>query len=205
LKKSAIILAGGSSSRLGQDKCLLTLAGKPLIQHILATVRNITEESLLIFSSNAQAQQYKEFANEKTRLFVETTDTHTPLAGAARGFEKAHGEYSILLPCDTPLVSRDILLLLFELCENRNAAIPRWPDGRAEPLQAVYRSKPALEASKGALSAGELNVQAMLDRLQNVRFVSTLLLAQLDPELKTFFNINTPIDLNKAESLLKSI
>jgi molybdopterin-guanine dinucleotide biosynthesis protein A len=118
------------------------------------------------------------------------------------GFEEASGEFSLLLPCDTPLASRDILSLLLELCPGRNACVPRWPNGYVEPLQAAYRTEPALEASKIAFRAGKFNVQAMLDRLQCVRYVSTLVLKQLDPELRTFFNVNTPLDLKKAEQML---
>jgi molybdopterin-guanine dinucleotide biosynthesis protein A len=132
---------------------------------------------------------------------VDKPNLHSPLAGAVTGFEEASGEFSLLLPCDTPFVSRDILSLLFELCPDRNACVPRWPSGYVEPLQAAYRTETALEASNVALCAGKLNVQAMLDRLRCVRYVSTLVLKQLDPELRTFFNVNTPIDLKKAEQI----
>jgi molybdopterin-guanine dinucleotide biosynthesis protein A len=109
----------------------------------------------------------------------------------------------LLLPCDTPLLSKDILLLLFDLCPNKNAVIPRWPNGYIEPLQAVYRTKPALEAAEKALSEGRLNMQAMVDKLRGIRYVSTLVLRQLDPQLNSFFNVNTPMDLKRAEKLLK--
>jgi molybdopterin-guanine dinucleotide biosynthesis protein A len=81
--------------------------------------------------------------------------------------------------------------------------IPRWPNGYIEPLQAVYCIKPAYEAAKNALSEGKLNMQSMVDRLRGVRYVSTLVLQQLDPELRTFFNINAPLDLKKAELMVK--
>jgi molybdopterin-guanine dinucleotide biosynthesis protein A len=55
----------------------------------------------------------------------------------------------------------------------------------------------------GALNEGELNMQSMIDRLRGVRYVSTLVLEQIDPELKTFFNVNNPIDLKKAENMLR--
>jgi molybdopterin-guanine dinucleotide biosynthesis protein A len=90
------------------------------------------------------------------------------------------------------------------MCINRYAVIPRWPNGYIEPLQAVYCAKPAYESAKNALSEGKLNVQSMVDKLRGVRYVSTLVLQQLDPELRTFFNINTPLDLKKAESMLRT-
>jgi molybdopterin-guanine dinucleotide biosynthesis protein A len=202
LTSSAIILAGGLSSRFGQDKGLLQLAGKPLVRHVLNAVVNVVDEKIVVVSRREHVDIYLKATGGCASILVDRGSTHSPLAGALTGFEEAQGEYSLLLPCDTPLASRDSLSLLLELCPGRNACVPRWPNGYVEPLQAVYRTEPALEASKVALCAGKLNVQAMLDRLQCVRYVSTLVLQQLDPELRTFFNVNTPLDLKRAEQML---
>ena len=48
-----------------------------------------------------------------------------------------------------------------------------------------------------------MNVRAMIEKLRGVRYVSTLVIQQLDPELRTFFNINTPADLKKAYAIVK--
>jgi molybdenum cofactor guanylyltransferase len=202
LTSSAIILAGGLSSRFGQDKGLLQLAGKPLVRHVLNAVVNVVDEKIVVVSRREHVDKYLKATGGCASILVDRGNTHSPLAGALTGFEEALGEYSLLLPCDTPLASRDILSLLLELCPGRNACVPRWPNGYVEPLQAVYRTESALEASNVALCAGKLNVQAMLDRLQCVRYVSTLVLQQLDPELRTFFNVNTPLDLKRAEQML---
>ncbi|MGA2309522.1 MAG: molybdenum cofactor guanylyltransferase [Candidatus Bathyarchaeia archaeon] len=202
MTSSAIILAGGLSSRFGQDKGLLHLAGKPLVRHVLNAVVNVVDEKIVVVSCREHVDKYLKATGGCASILVDRGNTHSPLAGALTGFEEAHGEYSLLLPCDTPLASRDILSLLLELCPGRNACVPRWPNGYVEPLQAVYRTESALEASNVALCAGKLNVQAMLDRLQFVRYVSTLVLQQLDPELRTFFNVNTPLDLKRAEQML---
>ena len=200
---SAIVLAGGFSSRFGQDKGLLQLADKPLIKHVLHAISNIVDEKIVVVSSTVQAENYAKVLGSDVNVLIDAGDAQSPLVGALTGFKEARGEYALLLPCDTPLVSRDVVSLLFEVCMNRNAVIPRWPNGYIEPLQAVYCTKPAYEAAKNALSEGKLNMQSMIDRLRSVRYVSTLVLQQLDPNLKTFFNINTPLDLKKAEMMLK--
>jgi molybdopterin-guanine dinucleotide biosynthesis protein A len=205
LSTSAIILAGGSSSRFGQDKGLLQLASKPLIRHVLDKIGSLVDEKLIVVSSKNQVEQYLKFTDPCLKVLVDAVDVHSPLAGALTGFEEACGEYSLLLPCDTPFVSRDVLSLLLELRINRNAVIPRWPSGFVEALQAVYRTKPALEAARNAFCAGQSNLQAMMDTLRSIRYVSTLVLEQLDPELRTFFNINTPVDLKRAELMLKHL
>jgi molybdopterin-guanine dinucleotide biosynthesis protein A len=203
LGKSAIILAGGFSNRFGQDKGLLQLANKPLIKHVLDAISTLVDEKMVVASSKVQAENYAKVLGSDVNVLIDVDDAQSPLIGALTGFKEAHGRYALLLSCDTPFVSNDVVSLLFELCINRYAVIPRWPNGYIEPLQAVYCAKPAYEAAKNALSEGKLNMQSMVDRLRSVRYVSTLVLQQLDPELRTFFNINTPLDLKKAELMFK--
>lgn len=202
MDRTAIILAGGFSSRFGQDKGLLQLASKPLVRHVLDTVGTLVDEKIVVVSSQAQADNYRKELGSKANVLIDVENKKTPLVGALTGFGKACGRYALLLPCDVPFVSRDVISLLFELCTSRNAVIPRWPNCYIEPLHAVYNTKSALEAAKNAVGAGKMNMQSMVDKLQGIRYVSTLVLQQLDPELRTFFNVNTPVDLKKAERML---
>jgi molybdopterin-guanine dinucleotide biosynthesis protein A len=203
LSNSAIILAGGFSSRFGQDKGLIQLAGKPLINHVLERITNVVDEKIVVVSSKIQAENYQKAVDSKVNILVDKENMHGPLVGALTGLEEAHGIHALLLPCDTPLLSKEILSLLLELCVNKAAVIPRWPNCYIEPLQAAYATEPASEAARNALGEGKMTMQSMVDRLQGVRYVSTLVLQQFDPELKTFFNVNTPLDLKKAELIFK--
>ena len=203
LQKSAVILAGGFSRRFGRDKGLVVLAGKPLILHVIDRVSKVVDEVLVVVSSEEQKNKFETILEEKANLVIDKDNSQSPLVGAITGFETANGEYSLLLPCDTPLVSTQIAQFLLDICSNRNAAIPRWPGGYIEPLQAVYRTESALTAAKTALKQGKMNMQSMIDNLRGVRYISTMVLEQLEPDLLTFFNLNTPQDLKKAESILK--
>ncbi len=200
---SVIILAGGPSSRIGQDKGLLRLGDRPLVKHVLDRVASLADEIIVVVSSGVQANSYAKLLGSSVAVLVDAIDLQSPLVGALAGFEAAQRRYSLLLPCDAPFVSRDVLSLFFDLCIGKNAVIPRWPSCYIEPLQAVYCTEPALEAAKSALSMGELNLQAMVNRLHGIRYVSTLVIQELDPQLKTFFNINTLVDLKKAELMLR--
>jgi molybdopterin-guanine dinucleotide biosynthesis protein A len=168
----------------------------------LEAVSSVVDQKIVVVSSRAQAENYGRVLGSDASVFVDVGDVHSPLVGALTGFKEARGQYTVLLPCDVPLVSRDVVSFLFELCVGRNAVIPRWPNGYVEPLQAVYRTKPAYEAAKSSLSGGEFDVRSMVDKLSGVRYVSTLVLQQLDPELGTFFNVNTPLELKKAKTIL---
>jgi len=202
LKTTTIVLAGGQSTRLGQDKGLLVLDNKPLVKHVLNAIGRITDEILLVVSSQAQTDNYSKILAPNMKVVIDHEKTGSPLAGASTGFQEASGDYSLLLACDTPLVSREIIALLLELCINKAAAIPRWPNGYIEPLQAAYHTKSALKASEAAINEGGVKMQCMVDKLRGVRYVSTLVLQQLDPELATFFNVNTQMDLAKAKIIM---
>jgi molybdopterin-guanine dinucleotide biosynthesis protein A len=204
LENSAIVLAGGSSSRIGEDKGLVELSNKPLIKHVLEKTKNLVDEKIVVVHSKTQAEKYTHVLDSNVRVVIDKVDIRSPLAGAITGFESSSGEYSLLLSCDTPLVAKDILQLLLELCVNKSAVIPRWPNCYIEPLQAAYCNKMALKAAKDSLCTGNLKLQGMIDRLRNVRYVSTLVLEQLDPDLTTFFNVNTALDLKRAAALLNS-
>jgi len=202
LKKSVVVLAGGFSKRFGRDKCLVELAGKPLVVHVLERVSEIVDARVVVVSSEQQRRLLSNTLGSEASLVVDRYEGQSPLVGALTGFESVEGENALLLPCDTPFISPRIAGLLFDLCENRGAVVPRWPNGFIEPLQAVYHAKSAVTAAKAALDEGRHNLSSMIARLHRVRYLSTLVVQQLDPELLTFFNVNTPMDLKKAESIV---
>jgi len=203
LTKAIVILAGGVAQRFGQNKCLIELAGKPLVLHVIDCVSTVADEKVVVAGSNAPKKALYKLFESKTKVVTDIYSEQSPLVGALTGLENVNAEYSLLLPCDTPFVSAEIVALLFDLCVNKSAAIPRWPNGYIEPLQAVYHTCSAIDAAKKALNEGKRDFSSMISYLRGVRYVSTLVLQQLDPKLSSFFNINTSEDLKKAESFLK--
>jgi len=203
LTKAVIILAGGFSKRFGQDKCLIDLVGKPFVLHVVDRVSSVVDEKVIVVGSNALRETLSGLFKPKIRVVIDKYEGQSPLVGALTGFESVDAEYSLLLPCDTPFVSREIVALLLDLCVNKGAVVPRWPNGYIEPLQAAYNTKFAIEAAKKALNEGKRNLSSMINNMSGVRYVSTLVFQQLDPKLLTFFNVNTVEDLKRAESMLR--
>ena len=203
MQKSAVILAGGFSRRFGSDKGLVVLMNKPLVRHVIDKVSPVVDEILVVVSSEKQKKTFEPIVANIAQLVIDKDDSQSPLVGAVSGFEKANGEYSVLLPCDAPLVSTQIVQLLLDTCIDHEASIPRWPSGYIEPLQAVYHTKSALAAAQMAFNNGHRDMLSIINNLRDVRYISTIALEQIEPTLSTFFNVNTTTDLKKAESLLK--
>jgi len=202
MKTSVIVLAGGFSKRFGQNKGLVVLASKPLILHVLDRVSKIVNESLVVVSSESQRDAFTPLVGSETKVVIDKHKVGSPIVGALTGFENASGEYSLLLPCDAPFVSKEFASLLFDLCVKKSAVIPRWPNRYIEPLHAVYHTRSALNASEKAYKEKKLDLRSMIANLRGVRYISTLVLQQIDPKLMTLFNVNTPEDLKRAESML---
>lgn len=202
--RSAIILAGGESQRFKTDKGLLNLAGKPLISHVIGRTINLVDEIVVCVKTETQLSLYSQVLPKEAKLVIDTKGLpQCPLTGALTGLMNVKGEYSIILPCDTPFISKKIIDLLFEIAVGVDAAIPRWPNDYIEPLQAVYRSKAALEAAKRTIETNNYRMQSMISLLRRVRYISTLIIKEIDPKMYTFLNVNTPLDLRRAESLIK--
>jgi molybdopterin-guanine dinucleotide biosynthesis protein A len=199
LDRSAIILAGGSSKGFTSDKGILELGNKPLINYVIDAVEGLVEEVIVVTSSQAQADSYlKLVSSKKVRFVVDVCKSKGPLVGALSGFEAANGEYSALLRFDSPFISPEVLSLLLDCCIGKAAAVPRWTSQEIEPLHAVYNTKQALQATKESLAEDGSDMQTMVEKLHGVRYISTMVIEQLDPDFKTFFYINTPLDLRKA-------
>jgi molybdenum cofactor guanylyltransferase len=204
MDRSVVILAGGSSKGFSGDKCVLDFAGKPLLRYVVDAVKGLADEVVVETNSTERADLYAKIVPSSVRFAVDSCEPGGPLVGALTGFEAAQGEYSLLLPFDSPFVSREVVSLLFDCCIGKSAAVPRWTDQQIEPLHAVYHTKKALVAAEKALAQGNLDMCALVDNLLGVRYISTLVIEQLDPDLKSFFNVNTPLDLRKAAAMLKA-
>ncbi|MEM1884045.1 MAG: molybdenum cofactor guanylyltransferase [Nitrososphaerota archaeon] len=198
-KFSAAILAGGSSSRMGVEKGLVNLAGKPMILYVIEACKVLTDNVFVVACSD-NVKAYSERLAGVVEV-VQDVDVgfKSPLVGAYTAFLHQRRGYVFLLPCDAPLVKPIVLSFLGSLADRWDAVIPRWPNGYIEPLVAVYNASKALHSAGKAIEEGRRDMMALVERIKAL-YVSTLVIRELDPELETFFNVNTPDDLRSAES-----
>jgi molybdopterin-guanine dinucleotide biosynthesis protein A len=202
MDRSTVILAGGSATRFNNaDKGLFELNGRPLLNHVIDAVKGLADEIIIVTNTQERADTYAKIVSAKVSFVLDTEEAKGPLMGALTGFKAAQGEYTLLLPFDSPFVSKDVLELLFDLSSGKAAVIPRNTDMEIEPLHAVYNTSQALTAIKETLSQNQFDMHSMIERLRGVRYISTMVIEQLDPELKTFININTPLDLKKSQEI----
>jgi len=187
------VQAGGRSSRMGRDKALVPLGGIPLIEHVLRRAAGLAEEVLI--TTNRPA----DLAYLGVRLVPDREPGAGALPGLLTALEAAHGETVLLLACDLPFVCRPLLAHLLSLAHTADVVTPQWNDN-LEPLHAVY-SRSCVDAARAAVQAGQQRVIDILPRVTQ-RVVDEAAIAEFDPDGWSFFNINTPQDLRRADQVL---
>ncbi|WP_371229631.1 molybdenum cofactor guanylyltransferase MobA [Pseudomonas sp. QE6] len=108
---SVLILAGGRGQRMGgQDKGLLPWQGRPLVSYAAALARPLSDD--LIISCNRNPDEYAAYADRLVR--DDSPDFPGPLAGIRAGLAVARHSHLLVLPCDAPLLDRELLMQLLQ-------------------------------------------------------------------------------------------
>lgn len=191
---TVVIQAGGRSSRMGRDKGLVQLAGRPMIEHLVERVDQLGDE--LLITTN----QPEEYAYLGLRLASDASPGAGALPGLRTALEAAHGETVLILACDMPFVSRPLLAHLLDLAPRADVVVPYW-QGRYQTLHAVYARTPCLAAVTDALERDEKRMISFYPQL-NVLRVEAGIISHFDPTGHSFFNANTPEELAAAEQML---
>lgn len=130
---TGIILSGGKSSRLGQEKGLADFNGKPLIQYSIDILIPICNKILI--SANNQLDEYASFGYE---VFEDQVKEIGPMGGIIACLKKSVTRYNFVLSCDTPFVPSELFIHLLNSIENFQVAVPEHGNKLFEPLCAVY-------------------------------------------------------------------
>jgi molybdopterin-guanine dinucleotide biosynthesis protein A len=202
--RSAIILAGGKSTRMSEDKGLKELFGEPLVKHVMYRVSDHVDEILVVVGSEDQKDVYSDIVGDGARVVIDLYDDGSPLVGALTGFSEAKGDYALVTGCDMPFISHKVIQYLFNAGEGRNGAVFRWPNGWVEPLIAIYRIKPSLDRALRLYNSGSLKLRLILLNMEDVEMVPIETLMVMDPELLSLYDIDTEEALDKAKEILKS-
>ena len=203
MEKSAIIIADNSRCNSSEDRGLLKLDNRALLDHVVRAVKNITDEVIIVISSQEQENSYVKIVPNTVQFALNTNQPKGSLAATLTGFQTARGKYAVLLPFDAPFVSREVISLLFDCCVGKSAVVPRWPSNEIEPLHAVYNTQQVLKTEEAALAKDIVDLDLMICKMRGVRYVSTMVIGQLDPDFRTFFRVKSSGDLKKAEMMKK--
>lgn len=197
--KSAVILAGGKSTRMEFDKCTTPFHGKPLLFWSYSVLNRIAEDVILSISGDRDEESLREFLGEGARFVRDEKTGQGPLYGMLLSFREARGDYVAVAPCDAPYIKHELYLRMFQIAEGADAAVPE-VNGYWEPLHAVYRRKVMLEAIESVISEGGTRPKDTYKYL-DINKLTQDEVETVDPELLSFVNINTLQNLESASDL----
>lgn len=187
--RSGLILAGGRSSRMGREKGLIDLEGRPIVLRVVERLSDLVEE-LAVATSPANDAAYRQVLPASVRTVVDRVPDQGPLGGWQSGLLALHGEFVAIAPCDAPLYVADLGRLLLDKARGHDAAVP-FLAGRFEPLHGVYAREPLHAAVERCIATGRMRPVHTYAHIDVVR-VEEPDIRQVDPSLASFMTANTP-------------
>ena len=203
---SAVILAGGRSSRFGRDKLAEPVDGRPLLEHTIDAVRPFATQIVVVRAPAAAGPGRAARATEAdteadlslppdVSLVHDSVAYEGPLVGLVVGLRAARESLVVVVGGDMPtLVASVIEALLSELDDPEIDAAILQHEGRARPLPMVVRRATGLTAAERLVEGGERRLRALGEALVTLR-ISEPAWRLLDPDGLTIRDVDTPADL----------
>lgn len=178
---TAVILAGGKARRMGgQDKGLVELAGRPLIEHVIARIE--PQVSRILINANRNTEQYARYGYPVVSDSL--SDFQGPLAGFLAAMQQVESDFIVTIPCDGPCLPDDLINRLYNAQQAAKAEIAVAHDGnRMQPVYALISTR-LQQSLNDFLSSGERKIDWWYARHNTVT-------ADFSDAPETFLNINT--------------
>lgn len=187
------ILAGGLSRRMGTNKSFLSLAGKPLIQHVIERVSALRLPVILITNT---PEQYAHFG---LPMYGDVYPQCGSLGGLYTALHSSLTDYTLCVACDMPFLNVDLLRYTLDLRSGVHSVVP-YIAGNYESLHTVYH-RTCLPVIQEQLERGRLRIHDIYIHLQ-VRLVTEVEIERFDPEQRSFVNLNSPDDVAHIQKWL---
>jgi molybdopterin-guanine dinucleotide biosynthesis protein A len=196
---TGVILAGGNSLRLhGKDKSLIKIGGKSIFERIYDLFTDLFQE-IVVVSNTPLA-----YLRWNVKIVTDLFPFPSSLTGLHTGLFYTETPYAFFSACDTPFLKKDLVKTILAQVERRSqVVVPTTLEGLFQPLCAVY-AKTCIGPIEAQLTQKKLEI-AKLFKLVKTKTVSPEILCRKDPELISFFNLNTVQDVKKAISIQKQL
>jgi molybdopterin-guanine dinucleotide biosynthesis protein A len=181
------VLAGGGGRRIGGDKAMVELEGRPLVHYPLNVLRAVLDEVAVV----AKQSTVLPGLDVEIAIWLEPEEPRHPLAGVVHALRCARGQPVVVVAGDMPFVTRSLVAALARERSRGAAAVVPWAGGRLQPLCARYEPR-ALGALAGCDLTAPLSdaVGALGPRILEW------------PDEEPFFTVNSPEDILQAAALL---
>ena len=193
---ACVVLVGGESRRMGEDKARAELAGKALVERVLDVVRPLFSELYIgAHDDTALGDSYG------LPTVIDTLPGRGPALGVCSALENARAELVFVVSCDLPMLSANVIEFLASKAEGFDVVVPRI-DGRAQTTCAIY-SRACLAPLEERLSTGEKKLRSLNRFLEETEGLKVLYvdedeLSLIDNGTQSFADVDTPQELAEA-------
>ena len=198
IEVTGVLLAGGKSRRMGEDKRHLVVGEQTLLERGLAVLQASFREILVVIAQDSPP------LNIDARVVRDLVADCGSLGGLYTGLTQATTPYIFVVACDMPFLNQTVIAQFASQRATADIVMAKL-DARLHPMHALYskRCVPALEAM---IQARQLKIQEIVSQSSlRVRYVTEGDLLTIDPSGRSFYNVNTVADLEAARSLLARI
>jgi molybdopterin-guanine dinucleotide biosynthesis protein A len=189
------ILVGGQSSRMGSDKAQLLFGARTGVEHIAAALRPLTPKVRLVGARSEHAG---------LENVPDTFAGWGALGGIHAALAACQSEWAVVAACDLPLVSGELFARLWQFANQDDpfdAIVPIQPDGRPQPLCAIYQRESCLAVATRLIAEDEHKPRTLLTSVRT-RWVKFDEISDLPGAQSLFLNVNAPTDYERARKIM---
>lgn len=198
IEVSGVLLAGGKSRRMGEDKRYLVVGEQTLLERGLGVLRSMFHEVLVVIAQDSAPLDID------ARVVRDLVPDCGSLGGIYTGLTQATSPYIFAVACDMPFLKLAVITQFTNRRETADIVIARLAT-RLHPMHALY-GKGCLPAMEQMILARRLKIQELVSYASlRIQYVTEADLLSIDPSWRSFHNVNTPEDLEAACSLLARI
>jgi molybdopterin-guanine dinucleotide biosynthesis protein A len=179
----------------GRNKAFLEVGGRSILNRLLASLQPHFQEILLV------TRQPELYASTPVEVVVDIYQARSSMTGIHAGLVKARADFIFVVPCDTPFLQPEVIKILLDALKPELDVVVPLLEGHYEPLCAIY-SKRCIPMIEAQLDGGNYRIFDFFHQV-NVKTLSTSQIRAADPDLSSFFNVNTPSALLACRSLLE--
>jgi len=189
---TAVILAGGESRRMGQDKAALKLANDSLLNRAIHNMQPLFKQVVISVRESRESLLFPQLCD--------SGDARGPMMGIATALERVDTPWVFAIACDMPFIAADMIVSMAKQRGERDAVVAL-ADGHLQPLAAFY-SQSCLEPMQAQIASGQRSLKMLIENM-NAAIVEEQALRQWDSGLLSFMDLDTRADVEKAETMLE--
>lgn len=190
---TGIILAGGKSRRMGENKAFIDAGGVPLFERVYGVFKELFRDIIIVTNDERPFERYG------AHLQQDILQDKGPLGGLYTGIVHSATFHAFCTACDMPLLNPGVIKYMLKERDAYDVIVPKTLDG-LHPLHAIY-SKKCLTPMRRLLDRGDLRIVNFFHQVK-VKYIGETEIRKFDPHMRSLINVNTEEEMEEIREIL---